>query len=450
MLWVFSILLALCFQPLSSDTGSRLSGKVVGPDGQPLQGATVRLYTATEKSGPSLRCPSCYPDCSKRSTTDSAGKFTFSSLDPNLVFRVLVVADKMAPRIIEGVDPGRGQLSVQLQLLNPEKLSKNRVLYGRVVDPSGAPVSGAIIMPVVWKDSKQSELWHAHSEGIDPLAVTNLQGEFLVTSTKPGFLACLQVDAAGYAKMLSPWVQAGGNAHVFQLQYGVSVRGRLLQNGKGVANAVIVLVQENRSLENFFGPIDIITDHDGFFMLRNVADNTTYYLHGSMTDSQSWEGAVPVRKLDIAKDSKDPAPLTLIADPVFSIKGKLILPEVRGLPKPAQLALTPNHTWESQVVNVDENGSFAFLGVPPGQVTISVKVAGYRLSETNKSANPYLPNSLTGCVTANISQLALLLVPGTANQLDTSKMSYKQKEQLLVQWTKTELSPLQGIERAKK
>ena len=74
-----------------------LGGRVVNRAGEPLRGATAFIYTAAARVGINPYCPSCYADCAKSAKTDDAGAFVVRALDPNLIFRVLVVREGYRP-----------------------------------------------------------------------------------------------------------------------------------------------------------------------------------------------------------------------------------------------------------------------------------------------------------------------------------------------------------------
>ncbi|HWY32710.1 MAG TPA: M56 family metallopeptidase, partial [Candidatus Acidoferrum sp.] len=59
--------------------------------------ATVFIEAAAPKTGTSTFCPSCYADCNKHSRTDAQGHFRIESLDPQLTFKILVVAKGYKP-----------------------------------------------------------------------------------------------------------------------------------------------------------------------------------------------------------------------------------------------------------------------------------------------------------------------------------------------------------------
>src|SRR6266481_6561779 len=89
-----------------------LKGTVRDENGKALSNATVFIYTAGPRLGAGIMCPSCYADCRKQATTDTAGEFVIQRLDPTLLFRVLVVAKDHRPEFVSKVDPAKGPLAV--------------------------------------------------------------------------------------------------------------------------------------------------------------------------------------------------------------------------------------------------------------------------------------------------------------------------------------------------
>src|SRR5438270_4884174 len=89
-----------------------LDGRVVTTGGKPIAGAHVLIASAAVRQGTSPLCPSCYADCQKRAQTDKDGRFRIASVDPELVFNVLVVADGFRPTFAKKSDASRGRLEV--------------------------------------------------------------------------------------------------------------------------------------------------------------------------------------------------------------------------------------------------------------------------------------------------------------------------------------------------
>src|SRR5690348_134830 len=121
-----------------------LTGTIKDSEGKPLTHANVFIYTAGPKEGVGILCPSCYADCRKRTTTYSDGRFKIESLDSTLLFRILVVAKGKDPKFVPKVDPAVKPLEVALKPTK-EGLKPEQQMKGRVIDPQGNPISGAVV-----------------------------------------------------------------------------------------------------------------------------------------------------------------------------------------------------------------------------------------------------------------------------------------------------------------
>ena len=103
-----------------------LVGRIVTSGDRPLAGAHVLIDSAAVRQGTSPLCPSCYADCRKSAETDKEGHFRIASVDPELIFNVLVVADGFQPTIARKADTAKGPLKVVLSPLELDKLDPRR------------------------------------------------------------------------------------------------------------------------------------------------------------------------------------------------------------------------------------------------------------------------------------------------------------------------------------
>ncbi len=123
-----------------------LKGKVTDASGKPIEHATVMVYHAGVKIGYSLFCPSCYADCGKRAFTDASGSYTFTNLNPDLWFELLVVREGYTPILIKKVDPADG--SPAAAVLNVRSgTDPAAMVRGLVLDPSGKPLRDVVVYP---------------------------------------------------------------------------------------------------------------------------------------------------------------------------------------------------------------------------------------------------------------------------------------------------------------
>src|SRR5215469_8637966 len=162
-----------------ADTRPDLTGTIVETDGTPIAKATVFIYTAGPKQGTSSLCPYCYPDCQKKVQSNADGQFKIESLDPTLLFRLLVLAGGHESQIVGKVDPAKGSQKIKMKPLSQEALQSNLRIKGMVIDAQGKPVPGAVIDPegVGWGSSTR---WGGNSDVIEPLAVADDNGHFVL------------------------------------------------------------------------------------------------------------------------------------------------------------------------------------------------------------------------------------------------------------------------------
>src|SRR5271166_1468778 len=201
-----------------------LVGRVVTAGDRPLAGAHVLIDSAAVRHGTSPLCPSCYADCRKSAETDQDGRFRIASVDPELLFNVLVVADGFKPVITRKVDTAKGPVKLVLSPLDPAKLDPKRLLRGVVHDPAGKPLAGARVSARMF----QTDAYSGFSPDIfDPLAVTNLRGEFVLTSTSPITYADLLIEGNGAAPRIVPGLKPESNPHTIKLTAGATLSGRV-------------------------------------------------------------------------------------------------------------------------------------------------------------------------------------------------------------------------------
>lgn len=352
-----------------------LTGVIADSAGKPVAGATVIIYTARPREGTSPLCPSCYPDCAKKGQTDGEGKFTIPKLDPEIVFRVLVVAEGHQPKLVSGVDPALQPLKAELTPL-PADLDPRRTLRGRVVNAQGNPIIGAIVEPFGIKTDKKR--WWGSLPGIDPLAVTNLSGEFVITCSEADVALDLRVEGREHAPRLVELLPTG-KAHEISLGYGVRIHGRIVKDGAGAAGIGVGLVQVDRSVGKFLGHREIGTDAKGEFEFLHVAPDLDYYLYTLMGTSGKW-GALPIYELHSAKDGGEVAAGELVLEPAHRLAGRVLLTDGKPVPKETRLMLSRHEAWDHQSAALDAEGGFDFAGVPTEGMELIIRIPGYRLA----------------------------------------------------------------------
>ena len=401
-------LLPLSFSMAAQETRPDLSGRITAESGEPLPGATVFIYTAGPREGAGILCPSCYPDCVKRARTDAEGNFTIESLDPALIFRVLVAAPGYKARFVEKVDPAEKPLETALQK-SAEPDSPRKRVRGKIVNAEGEPVEGAVvnIRGVTRGDGTR----FGGNSDVDPLAVTDHAGQFVIHGAEEFDSVSVDVEARALAKRVFQRLSTGEELHTLTLDEGASVTGRVLHQGKPLSGAEVGIAGADRSADIFVGYYTVATDEDGRFLFVNLPADTAWQFYGMM-NSLGAKGTIPARtvKTQGVGSTLDLGDITL--EQGHLVAGQVRLADGSPLPENTRIFLGREGTWDTQQIELEKGGHFRLIGVPREPVSISARVKGYRLSLNNANLDPFNPFHLVGTVYGDKTDLLIELEPG--------------------------------------
>lgn len=377
--WFATAAIALGSPPLT------LTGKVVDSLGQPLSNATVMVYHAGVKTGYSTLCPSCYADCGKRSRTDAAGSYTFTKLNSDLWFELLVVRDGYSPASVKANHSSYGMaptaiLSPRTPITDPARVAK-----GRVIDGVGNAVPDAVVNSVGVENDKGSMI--GTIEGLDPLAVTNDKGEFQIVYAEPAKRMLLSVEARTLAPKFAV-LATGQDRQTIELARGATIRGRLMESGKPVGNAEIGLIAQARGgfgphltmVGNPYSELRVGTQEDGSFALTNVPVQTNWYVYAKM-ESVASRGATQPKVCATTR----PEEIANVGDiqlrPGYRLEGKVLLSDGKSVPEGMRVIISSQRVLDSQTALLDKGGHFTFFSLPEGKYSISPAVRGYSFPE---------------------------------------------------------------------
>ena len=385
-----------------------LAGRVLSSAGEPVAGAHVMIDSAAVRQGTSPLCPSCYADCRKSAETDLDGRFRIPSVDPELLFNVLVVADGFRPTIVKRTDPAKGPIAVSLSPLDEDKLDPKCVLRGVVLDPADKPLAGARVSAQMFK----TDAFSGYSPNIfDPVAVTNLRGEFVLTSISPITYADLKVEGNGVAPRTVAGRKPESNPHTIKMTAGVTLTGRLVRDGKRVSEAAVGLVQTNRGLGTYLGDQTIGTDEHGGFTFLNVHPDEDYFVYAMMGTIKGG-GAVTAIRVHSGADgaTTDVGDLRVVRG--HRVKGRVVLSDGKPIPSKTRLMLSREEAWDEQRVELDAEGGFELSGLPTEKYTLNITLPGYHFSSKNHSVDSQNTWRLVGTIDQDIDSLKILMEPG--------------------------------------
>lgn len=349
-------------------SAAEVSGVVRGADGQPLANAHVYVYAAYPLKGMATTCPSCYRDCGKREQTDAKGAYRIAKLDDTLKFELLAVADGYEPRFVKPVLNGD---HTTIQLTRRSAQDAKRLVTGFVVDPQGKPLVGAVVEPSGYHTPPRAlpngrtttSTGYGSIPGLESLSVTNANGEFALMLPDAAGSLDVRVTARSYApKIERNFVPA--QPKTIQVTEPAMIEGRVVRDGKPLANVPVRVHQRNRSAANFLGFIQIATDDQGRFAVPNLGIDTEWVV---FVPHDFVEGGVIEPKLITTG-----GPKTMVdAGTLEMTEGRTIKGVVKTTKHgPKVLTLSNWITGEAWSTHVHADGSFTFEDIPRGEVRL--------------------------------------------------------------------------------
>jgi hypothetical protein len=419
------IMLAVITQTPALDT---LNGAVHDAAGQPIAGASVFISTAAPRKGIGVLCPSCYPDCRKSAVSDGEGKFVLRDLDPELKFRLLVVARGFAPaHTHQHIMPATGAAVITLKPRDLQHRKPERVVRGKVVDANGDPIARASVSPDGVRRGNGGQFGALAKLGIDELAVTDDEGEFQLGVGEDGDALYLLIKAPMLAPVRTEPLAAGPSVHTITVGPGVTVSGRVVKDGRPLANVAMGMVQTNRNVEGYLGHFEFATDRNGAFGFVNIPPDQQWYLYGLM-DSLKDFGSIPIRTVKTAGHGSTVALGDIEVQRGYRVSGRVVLSDGKPVPRDTRVLASRRAAWDSQTAIADEDGRFSFTGLPPESLSLSTKVRGYRASTQNASFDLLNRLGLMGTVKGDIDDLRFLLDLGSRPYQQPRREDYEESK----------------------
>jgi hypothetical protein len=245
--------------------------------------------------------------------------------------------------------------AVSLKLAaRPSTADFSGTVRGRVVEEDGSPVPDAIINPtglIIGEGSTYGTV-----PGLQPISVTNKQGEFEVAYSKPTPKMLLEVEARGLAPKFAV-METGPDRRSVTLTDGATIVGRLVQNGRPVPNAQIGLIAKERggfgdNLNLIGNPYEVVrigTDANGRFTIPNVPAAVDWYLYATM-DSISALGAASPIEVHVGKDEQYLQVPDLVIKPGLHVHGTVLASDNKPIADGMRVTLSSERVWDFQTL----------------------------------------------------------------------------------------------------
>ncbi len=382
---VSAVILLLLVSAASVGTrGLTITGRVADSSGRSIPDATVMVYHAGVLNGYSTFCPSCYRDCGKRAKTDASGSYTIDKLDSGLWFDLLFVRDGYAPEIVRVKEVSAGTAPLATLKARPSAADPSHAVKGHVVDVNGRVVRDAVVTTVGIEAEHGAVV--GTMPGLDPLAVTDQNGDFELLYEKPAKRMLVTIEARTLALKFVTLV-TGPQRQTIELAKGGAVKGRLVQNGTPVADAEIGLV--GQKLGGFGPALTVVgdpypemrvgTQQDGTFMISDVPTGVQWFVYAKM-ESVATRGASEPKACITTRQNEmvDVGEISLRTG--YRLEGRIVLSDGKSIPDGMRVILTSQRVLDSQTALLDRQGRFRFLGLPQDNFWISPAVRGYRLA----------------------------------------------------------------------
>jgi hypothetical protein len=359
------------------------TGTVTDAAGKPLEHATVFIYEGRVKKGYGVYCPTCWADCGKHASTDSGGNFTIAGLNPELVFKLMVVKEGYTAAFVDQVDPQKGQAPAASLKVRPPIEDLSQVVRGRVVDGQGKPVKDAVVEQEGVGFRGPGGIGHRFGgpDGwIDAMAVSNEQGEFEIAYGKPAVEMILRVSPRGMAQKLFT-EPTGPDRQTMTVTDGATIFGRVLQpDGKPAANVEIGVIAHSRRAGTNFPEMVIGTREDGTFAITNVPVGRILYVYPKMESLAPLGFAGNPEPLETKDDGQEVHIGDLKLQPSYTLRGKVVLSDGAAVGKEMRVTLGADDM-DSQMVVLGPDGTFEFKGLTKGVYTLVPGVKNYQLAD---------------------------------------------------------------------
>ena len=249
--------------------------------------------------------------------------------------------------------------------------------------------------------------------------VTDRDGKFQISIAKPVDSLHLELRAKDFASRLFNKVSVrGDDIQTLQMQRGVTVAGRVLNQGKPQGNVVLGIVWSVRNSGTFWGPWEVLTDNEGRFTINNVTPERQVYLYGKMASLRGI-GAIEQAEFETGPDEGTLKIGDIKLVPGHKISGKVLLSDGKPLSPGSRINLAQKDHWDSQSFQLPPDGKFEFQNVPPCVCSFTVIVpsldgkalSAYHLSPLNQSLDPAHVWNLIGRVDSD-THLLVTMEPG--------------------------------------
>jgi hypothetical protein len=232
------------------------------------------------------------------------------------------------------------------------------------VDAQGKPVKDAVVeQEGVGYKGPGGGIGHRFggpADWIDPLSVTNEQGEFEIAYSKAAVEMILRVSPRGMAQKLFT-EPTGPDRKILTVTDGATIFGRVLQpDGKPAPNVEVGVMAHSRRAGTGFPEMVIGTREDGTFAITNVPVGRILYVYPKMESLAPLGLAGNPEPLETKDDGQEIQVGDLKLQPAYILRGKVVLSDGAAVGKEMRVTIGSDEIMDSQMVVLGPDGTFEF------------------------------------------------------------------------------------------
>ncbi|QEG01348.1 Nickel uptake substrate-specific transmembrane region [Stieleria maiorica] len=371
---------------------AELSGRVVDSDDQPVAGAIVVVSTAKPRVGPATTCPSCYRDCTKRTTTDENGAFSITDLSDQLLFSLAAGGSGYQGQVSEHFDPQQNP-EIKFELEPLQQAEKIEVLRGRVVDLDGTPIAGAQVRPhTIFRNNGTGS---GSDRSVTPLTLTDEDGVFEMSVGDHIEWMDLRINASAYAPAQTRWARSEDQKLEISLGSGAGLRGKLVFRGQPVVGVEVGLVQKNRMMGSIVTPQELFTDQEGTFSFDQLPPELEYTVY-----THTGQAASAVLPLSLIKAPRHGERADLGEIPAVQprrLEVTVTTSDGTPIPKDSYVYIGRQYGWRGSQLPLEQKSTskVSILDAAPELYQVALRTKGYEVLETQPKLNVDLNQSYT-------------------------------------------------------
>jgi hypothetical protein len=282
-------------------------------------------------------------------------------------------------------------------------------VHGRVMGPDHQPLPFAKVETDGVGLGGGGASWGG-SNGFPKQLMADTNGEFIVARDQNFERVQLRINAPGMAPLMV-WICPSNTVQTVQMGVGSALRGRVLQDGKPLADVRVGVSGSDRNSEVWAGHFETNTDADGHFEFPHLPPDKDWEFFGVMNSFKPY-GALSPRRVVSGNDGSHTDLGELVVVSGKHLAGQVRTSDGEPLPEGIKATVSYDNAWDSQTTDVDAEGRFRFEGLAAALLDVSVRARNWRLTGANRSLDLMNPFRLLGVLEGDKDDLVVMIDKG--------------------------------------